>query len=192
MSDLENKKVINILKNSGALLKGHFLLRSGLHSEYFFQCARVGENLKDVSLLVEILLQKIRSNFPEFETVVAPAIGALVIGQELARQSGARFIFLEKESNVLVLRRDFKISSGEKVLIVEDVITRGGRVEEAMKILDKHSAKVLGIAVLVDRSQGKANFSIPCCSLLEMSFPTYKPDELPDNLKKIPALKPGS
>ena len=192
MHNLENEEIINILKASGALLKGHFLLRSGLHSEYFFQCARVGENLSLVSSLVERLLEKIKSNFLEFETVVAPAMGALVIGQELARQSGARFIFLEKVSNKLVLRRNFKISAGEKVLIVEDVVTRGGRVNEAIKILDRNFANISGITVLIDRSEGKANFPIPYCSLLEMSFPTYKSENLPEHLKKIPTLRPGS
>lgn len=192
VNNVNNKKVVEILKDSSALLKGHFLLRSGLHSEYFFQCARVGEDLKNVSMLMKILLEQVKSNLPAFETVVAPAMGALVFGQELARQSGARFIFLEKVSNNLVLRRNFKIAAGERVLIVEDVITRGGRVEEAIKILNKHFVEISGVAVLVDRSGGNASFSVPHCSLLEMSFPTYKLDDMPEHLEKIPVVKPGS
>jgi orotate phosphoribosyltransferase len=123
-----------------------------------------------------------------YDTVLAPAMGGLVIGQEVARQSRCRFIFAEKENNVLVLRRGFSFQPGEKVLVVEDVITRGGRVQECLDIVKKQG----GVAVLVDRSTGLAKFDVPTWSLLEMSYPTYPPDQIPDWLAQIPAIKPGS
>ena len=185
-----NDEVLDIFKKTGALLQGHFILRSGLRSEYFFQCAQVCQFMPEVSRLVELLKPKIDAL--EFNTVLAPAMGGLVIGQEVARQTSARYIFAEKVDDRLELRRNFKIAEGEPVLVVEDVITRGGRVNEAIEIVKSKGGVVAGIAVLVDRSQGNATFEAPLVSLLEMGFPTYDPDQLPDNLKTIPAIKPGS
>src|SRR5690606_5596077 len=120
-----------------ALLSGHFVLRSGLHSGHYFQCAQVCQHMDAVERLAELLVQKIRSAGLSFTTVLAPAMGGLVIGQEVARQAKARYIFAEKEANVLVLRRGFTLSPGERVLIVEDVVTRGGRVLECLEIVRK-------------------------------------------------------
>ena len=186
----EQQEILEIFKESGALLSGHFILRSGLHSANFFQCARVCEQLDKVTKLAELLLQKI--DFSQVDTVLAPAMGGLVIGQEVARQAGKRFLFVEKENDHLVMRRGFKLKPGEKVLIVEDVITRGGRVQEALDIVQQAGGETVNVAVLVDRSQGKTIFSIPHVSLLELSFATYKPDNLPPELQAIPAIKPGS
>ena len=119
-------------------------------------------------------------------------MGGLVVGQEVARQFDSRYIFVEKENDRLVMRRGFKLDPDEPVLIVEDVITRGGRVNETIEIVRAHGGKVAGIAVLVDRSQGNATFDYPLVSLLEMGFPTYDSDNLPEHLKDIPAIKPGS
>ena len=185
-----NDEVLDIFKTTGALLQGHFILRSGLRSEYFFQCAQVCQFMPEVSRLVELLKPKIDAL--EFKTVLAPAMGGLVIGQEVARQTKARYIFAEKVDDRLELRRNFQIAEGEPVLVVEDVITRGGRVNEAIEIVKSKGGVVAGIAVLVDRSQGKASFEAPLVSLLELGFPTYDPDQLPDRLKAIPAIKPGS
>lgn len=127
-----------------------------------------------------------------FETVLAPAMGGLVIGQEVARQTKKRYIFVEKENNVLVMRRGFTLRPGERVLIVEDVITRGGRVQECIEIIKQMGGTVAGVAVLVDRSTGLAKFEAPTCSLLEMSYPTYAADKVPAELAKLPATKPGS
>ena len=137
-----------------------------------------------------MLLAKIQDK--SFTTVLSPAMGGLVIGQEVARVAKARFIFAEKMNDTLALRRNFRINHGEKFLIVEDVITRGGRVNECMEIIRGRGGIVTGVAVLVDRSEGKAEFGVPLTSLLEMSFPTYKPDEVPSELRAIPAVKPGS
>lgn len=185
-----NEEVLQIFRKTNALLQGHFILRSGLRSEYFFQCAQVCQHMSAVSRLIELLAPKLDGI--EFKTVLAPAMGGLVVGQEVARQFDSRYIFVEKENDRLVLRRGFKIEPDEPILIVEDVITRGGRVNEAIKIVEENGGKVAGIAVLVDRSQGNANFDYPLISLLQMGFPTYDPDNLPEHLKDIPAIKPGS
>ena len=183
-------EALEIFKRTKALLQGHFILRSGLRSEYFFQCAQVCQHIAEVSRLVELMKPKLESF--EFETVLAPAMGGLVVGQELARQFGKRYIFAEKENDKLVLRRGFTLAEGERVLVVEDVVTRGGRANEAVKIVADKGGIAVGIAVLVDRSQGKAEFDAPLVSLLELGFPTFEPDNLPDHLKDIPAIKPGS
>ena len=145
-----------------------------------------------VERLAELLLEKVRAQGLAFETVLAPAMGGLVIGQEVARQAKARFIFAEKDNNVLVLRRGFTLRPGEPVLIVEDVVTRGGRVVECLNLVQAAGGSSAGIAMLVDRSAGSARFDVPAISLLELSFPTYPADALPDWLAKLPVQKPGS
>ncbi len=186
----QNDEVLDIFRRSGALLKGHFVLRSGLHSEYFFQCAQVCQYLNHVERLAELLLEKLGDT--RFETVLAPAMGGLVIGQEVARQSGSRFIFVEKENDRLALRRGFRIAPGERILVVEDVVTRGGRAREAIDIAAAEGGAPQALAVLVDRSAGNASFSVPLVSLVHLNFPTYAPDALPAHLKGTPAVKPGS
>jgi orotate phosphoribosyltransferase len=145
-----------------------------------------------VERLAELLLAKVRRLGIRFETVLAPAMGGLVIGQELARQAGARYIFAEKEANVLVLRRGFTLAPDEPVLVAEDVVTRGGRVLECLEILRRAGARPAGLAMLVDRSAGSARFDVPAASLLELSFPTYPADQLPPELAALPVEKPGS
>lgn len=185
-------EVLDIFKRTRALLTGHFLLRSGLHSGHFFQCAQVCQHMPEVERLGELLVAKVAAAGLRYATVLAPAMGGLVIGQEFARRSKARFIFAEKENNALVLRRGFTFAPGEQVIVVEDVITRGGRVEECLQIVRAAGANAAGVAVLVDRSAGQARFSVPTISLLELSFPTYPADRLPPELAAIPATKPGS
>ena len=188
--DAVQQEVIDIFKRTKALLQGHFVLRSGLHSGHFFQCAQVCQYMPEVERLGALLKAKLAGT--EFTTVLSPAMGGLVIGQEVARQFKSRFIFAEKENNVLVMRRGFTLAPGEKVLVVEDVITRGGRVQECLDIIAKAGGHTVAVAVLVDRSQGQAKFSVPTVSLLEMSFPTYAADQLPPELAALPATKPGS
>ena len=151
--DNKQQEVLEIFESSKALLRGHFILRSGLRSGHFFQCARVCEYMDKVERLAELMLEKLDG--VEFETVLSPAMGGLVFGQEIARQAKARYIFAEKQNDQLVLRRGFKMASGEKVLVVEDVITRGGRAQEAIDIVESHGAKVVGLALLADRSTGR-------------------------------------
>ncbi len=183
-------EVLQLFRSSGALLEGHFILRSGLHSAFFFQCAQVCQYMDKVTRMAELLIEDLRSYGAT--TVVAPAMGGLVIGQEVARQLGLRFLFLEKVDDRLTLRRNFKFETNEKVLIVEDVITRGGRVVEALEQCRAHGAQPVAIGVIVDRSAGKRTFDVPHYSLAELSFPTYKADELPTELSAIKATKPGS
>jgi len=137
-----------------------------------------------------LLLAKLRDY--RFTTVLAPAMGGLVIGQELARQSKSRYIFAEKENNQLVLRRGFTFAKDERVLIAEDVVTRGGRVQECLNIVRQGGAIPVAVAMLVDRSAGQSRFDVPAVSLLELSFPNYPADAVPHALAAIPVQKPGS
>jgi orotate phosphoribosyltransferase len=188
--DPQQEEILQIFTRTRALLNGHFVLRSGLHSAHYFQCAQVCQDMVAVTRLAELLVARLATL--KFTTVLAPAMGGLVIGQEVARQTSSRYIFAEKENNVLVLRRGFTFSPGERVLIVEDVVTRGGRVLECIDIVRKGGGTPVAIAMLVDRSAGAARFEIPAVSLLELSFPTYPADQLPPELAKIPVQKPGS
>jgi orotate phosphoribosyltransferase len=190
--DPDQQEILDIFTRTRALLRGHFVLRSGLHSGHYFQCAQVCQRMDAVERLAELLLAKLRRLGLKFDTVLAPAMGGLVIGQELARQAGARYIFAEKENDVLVLRRGFTLAPGETVLVAEDVVTRGGRVLECLEILNRAGARPVGVAMLVDRSAGQARFAVPAVSLLELSFPTYPADAVPADLAAIPVEKPGS
>jgi orotate phosphoribosyltransferase len=150
-------EVLQIFRDSGALLEGHFILRSGLHSRQFFQCALALQQMPVVEKLGAAIAGKVRNLGAV--TVIAPALGGLVIGQEVARQLGLRFIFPEKEEGKLVLRRGFKIAPGEKILVVEDVVTKGGRLQETIDIVRAHGGNVVGATAIVDRSNGTVNLA---------------------------------
>jgi orotate phosphoribosyltransferase len=183
-------EVLGIFRDTGALLEGHFILRSGLHSRQFFQCALALQQMPVVEKLGAALAKKVEKF--ETQTVIAPAIGGLVIGQEVARQRRARFIFPEKEDGKMVLRRGFKIEKGEKILVVEDVVTKGGRVQETIDIVHANGGYVVGVAAIVDRSNGVVNFGVPFVSLLSLQVEAFEENNLPPDLKAIPAVKPGS
>src|SRR3954467_4012572 len=151
MAERQNE-ILDIFTRTRALLQGHFVLRSGLHSGHYFQCAQVCQRMDAVERLGELLVDKVRAHGLKFDTVLAPAMGGLVIGQEVARRPEARYIFAEKENNVLVMRRGFTLAPKEKVLIVEDVVTRGGRVLECLEIVRQAGGTAVGIGMLVDRS----------------------------------------
>jgi orotate phosphoribosyltransferase len=187
---MTQNEVLQIFRDSGALLEGHFILRSGLHSRQFFQCALALQQMPAVEKLGAALAAKVKPLGAV--TVVAPAMGGLVIGQEVARQLGVRFIFVEKEEGKLVLRRGFKISAGEKILIVEDVVTKGGRVQETIDIVRANGGTVAGVAMVVDRSNGQTKLGVPQFSLIALQVETFDPNNLPADLQKIPAVKPGS
>lgn len=190
MRTMTQDQVLQVFRDSGALLEGHFILRSGLHSRQFFQCAMALQQMPVVEKLGAALAVKVKPLGAV--TVVAPAMGGLVIGQEVARQLGVRFIFVEKEEGKLVLRRGFKIASGEKILIVEDVVTKGGRVQETINIVREHGGEVAGVAMLVDRSNGKVNLGVPQFSLIALQVEAFDPNNLPPDLQNSPAVKPGS
>jgi orotate phosphoribosyltransferase len=187
---MTSAEAFNLFKETGALLEGHFVLRSGWHSRQYFQCALALEQMPIVERFGAALAGLARHLEPR--TVIAPAMGGLVIGQEAARQLGRRFIFAEKEEGKLVLRRGFEIKPGERVLVVEDVVTQGGRVRETIEIVREHGGQVVGVATLVDRSGGVVDLGIPLISLMRMTVETFPPDELPPDLAALPISKPGS
>jgi len=187
---MTQSEVLQVFRDTGALLEGHFILRSGLHSRQYFQCALALQQMPIVEKIGAALAAKVKSLGAV--TVIAPALGGLVIGQEVARQLGARFIFSEKEDGKLVLRRGFKIAPGEKILVVEDVVTKGGRVQETIDIVRAHNGHVAGVAAIVDRSNGTLDFGVPFASLISLRVEVFEPDKLPPDLAKIPAVKPGS
>ncbi len=187
---MTDKDVLDYFVKSGALLEGHFLLRSGLHSNRFFQAALVLQYPDIAEKLCAALAEKFAG--VKIDTVLSPALGGLVVGQEVGRRLGTKAIFAEKENDGLVLRRGFKISKGEKILVAEDVVTKGGRVEQTVQLARSFGAEVVGIAVIVDRSAGDVKFDVPFKSLLKLHFDTFEPDKCPMCRNGIPAVKPGS
>lgn len=187
---LTDKEILDIFYKTGALLKGHFLLTSGLHSNIYFQCAKVLQFPE----YTEILCKKISDFFKNFEidTVVAPAIGGIVVGQEVARQLNKRFIFAEREDKFLTLRRGFSIEPGEKVLVCEDVVTTGGSVFEVIDIVKNNGAEVTGVGFIVDRSNGKIKFGVPQISTLTIEAVSFSPEECSMCKENIELVKPGS
>jgi len=183
-------EALQIFRDSGALLEGHFILRSGLRSRQFFQCALALQEMPVVERLGAALSEQMRKLGAR--TVISPAMGGLVIGQEVARQLGIRFIFVEKEEGKLVLRRGFKIARGEKLLVIEDVVTKGGRVQETMDIVRAEGGEVAGVGMVVDRTNGAVKLGVPTFSVLALNVETFEADKLPPDLAAIPAFKPGS
>ena len=181
---------LNIFRETGALLEGHFVLTSGRHSPSYFQCAKVLQHpnyLSDFS-------QKISDHFEslDIDTVISPAVGGIVIGTDVGRVMGKRTIFAERENGKMTLRRGFTIKPGEKVLVVEDVITTGGSVKEVMNVVDAFGGIVMGVAVIVDRSNGTAVLHKNQFSLVTMEVLSYEESEIPEELAAIPTTKPGS
>ncbi len=200
--DASQQEILDIFTRTNALKQGHFVLRSGHHSTHYFQCAQVCQYMDAVERLGELLVEKLRAQGIKFTVVLAPAMGGLVIGQEIARRAKTRYLFAEKvknkakvnesdEDDILALRRNFKFEPGEPVLIVEDVVTKGGRARECLEIVKRHGGTPVAVAMLVDRSSGATHFEVPSVSLLELSFPTYPPDAIPESLAKIPIQTPG-
>ncbi|HED08874.1 MAG TPA: orotate phosphoribosyltransferase [Ignavibacteria bacterium] len=189
MNSTENK-ILEIFNKTEALLSGHFLLTSGRHSDKYFQCAKVLQYPQ----YNEAICKNIADYFKdyEFDTVICPAIGGIVVGQEIARQLGKRFIFAERENNNMTLRRGFRIAPGEKILVCEDVVTTGGSVFEVIDLVKQNGANVAGVGFIVDRSNGKVNFSYPQYSVIKMEVISYSKEECPLCKKGIEVVKPGS
>lgn len=183
--------LLALFRQTGALLDGHFVLRSGLHSRQFFQCAILLQHTAIAADVCGRLADKLRAL--ECDSVISPALGGIIVGQEVGRALGKRHIFVEKEAGGLALRRGFQIAPGEKFIVAEDVVTRGGRVQETIDIVRAHGGEVTGIGVIVDRSGGKrADFGCPFISLIEMNVETFPADAVPADLANVPAIKPGS
>jgi orotate phosphoribosyltransferase len=182
--------IARLFEETGALLEGHFLLTSGLHSEKYLQCAKVLQWPNKAEACARVLAQRLSSSKPDL--VISPAIGGIIIGHEVGRALGCRFLFAERENGVLRLRRGFEIRPKEKALVVEDVITTGGSTLETMEVVRFHGGVVVGAASLVDRSGGKASLGVPYHSLWTLSIPAYKPVDCPLCRMGSKPVKPGS
>jgi orotate phosphoribosyltransferase len=186
-----SEDLLALFRETGALLDGHFILRSGLHSRQYFQCALLLQHTDIAAKVCGWLADKLREF--DCEAVISPALGGIIVGQEVGRALGKRHIFVEKDEGKLVLRRGFQISSDEKFIVIEDVVTRGGRVQETINIVRAHNGVVSAVGVIVDRSGAqKPNFGCPFVSLIEMNMETFEANKLPADLARIPAVKPGS
>lgn len=183
--------LLALFRQTGALLEGHFVLRSGLHSRQFFQCAILLQHTRIAAEVCARLARKLDQI--ECDAVISPALGGIIVGQEVGRALGKRHIFVEKEGGGLVLRRGFTISPNERFIVAEDVVTRGGRVQETIDIVRAHGGNVAAVGVIVDRSGGnRPDYGCPFVSLIEMNVETFAADNLPPDLTQIPAIKPGS
>lgn len=190
----EKDQVIKELEDAGALLKGHFILSSGLHSEGYVQCARALMCPKRAERLCKQLAAKVKAEAPKVDIVVAPAMGGLIVGYELARQLGVDSVFCERVDGEFQLRRGFSLPENANVLIVEDVVTTGKSSMEAARCVEQAGGKPVAVASLIDRraSAAKVELSLPLVSLVEVTFPTFSKDDVPAHLKDVPAIKPGS
>jgi orotate phosphoribosyltransferase len=186
-----SEELLALFRKTGALLDGHFVLRSGLHSRQYFQCALLLQHTEIAAEVCGWLAGKLRKY--DCDTVISPALGGIIVGQEIGRSLRKRHIFLEKEEGKLALRRGFQISPNERFIVVEDVVTRGGRVQETIDVVRSRGGIVIAVGVIVDRSgETKPNFGCPFVSLIKMDVETFAADKLPPDLAKIPAVKPGS
>jgi orotate phosphoribosyltransferase len=186
-------EVLAEFRASHALLEGHFMLSSGRHSAHYLQCARVLMNPERAGRLARALCQKLpREIRGQIEKVVSPAMGGVIIGHEMGRALDVDAVFLERPTGTFELRRGFEVKEGEKVLMVEDVVTTGLSSREAIAALNRAGGEVIAAAALVDRTAGEVDLGVPFFPLVEINFPTYAADELPPELAAVPVEKPGS
>jgi orotate phosphoribosyltransferase len=187
---VEAEEVIRKFRETGALLEGHFVLSSGLHSPLYLQCALVLQHPSEA----EKFGRKIAEHFRDenIQVVASPAIGGIVIGNEVARALGARFIWTERENGMTTLRRGFSVSTGERTLVVEDVVTTGGSTKETVKTLQANGAHVVAAASIIDRSSGKADVGVPRIALATLDVPSVDPAVCEACKRGEPAVKPGS
>ena len=189
---LSYNESLKILKETNALLEGHFILSSGLHSKQYIQCAKLLSYPKKAEIICAALTEKIKNNFNKIDIVLSPALGGIVVGYEIAKQLNTQTIFAERSNNKLVLRRGFAIPQDSNVLIVEDVITTGKSAIECSEIVKKNKANLIGFACVIDRSDNNVLIKEKIVSQIKIKIAIFKENELPDELKKIPAVKPGS
>ena len=190
---LSLKKSLNILKKTNALLEGHFVLSSGLHSSKYIQCAKLLSYPHKSDLICKSLAKKIRKSFKNIDLILSPAMGGIVIGYEIGKLLKKETIFCERVNGKFTLRRGFSIKKNSKVLIVEDVITTGKSSLECVKLINSSKAKLVGFASIIDRSsKNTLKIKQKIISHLKINVPTYKPNQLPNDLKSIPISKPGS
>jgi len=189
---LSYNESLEILKETKALLEGHFILSSGLHTKQYIQCAKLLSHPKKAEIICSSLCQKINKNFNKIDIVLSPAIGGIVVGYEVGRQLSIETIFAERFNEKLILRRDFKIPKNSNVLIVEDVITTGRSAINCAEIVEENNSKTVGFACIIDRSNTNVLIKDKIISQIKLNIETFKGDELPTELKKIQPVKPGS
>ncbi len=187
---ITKERVLEVLKEAGVLQEGHFLLTSGRHSDKYMQCAKIFQHAKYSEELCAALAEKFQDK--GVELVIGPAIGAIQMSYEVSRHLGVKNIFAERENGEMTLRRGFTIEPGQKVLVVEDVVTTGGSVREVIDIVRKHGGEVVGLGVVVDRTGGKIDFGVPLESVISMEVISYEADECPLCKEGLPLVKPGS
>jgi orotate phosphoribosyltransferase len=192
MQSMNSTDLLALFRQTHALLDGHFVLRSGLHSRQFFQCALLLQHTPIAARVCGALAEKLRAI--DAARVISPALGGIIVGHEVARALGKPHIFAEKnDAGNLVLRRGFEIAIGDRFIVAEDVVTRGGRVQETIDIVRAHGGIVAAVAALVDRSGGQLpDFGCPFVSLTQLNVETYEADKLPPDLAALPVTKPGS
>ena len=191
-ASLTSDETLDEFRAAGALLEGHFILSSGLHSPIFLQKMFVFQDPARTERLCRALAEKAREAFGPIDVVVSPAVGGIVPGYETARWLKAKAIFVERENGAFRLRRGFEIAPGARVLMVEDIITTGLSSREALEAIAQHPGAVVGAACLIDRSGGKADIGVPRIALATLDIPAYPADALPPELQALPAVKPGS
>ena len=189
---LSHKKSLNILKKTNALLEGHFVLSSGLHSSKYIQCAKLLSFPSKAEKICKSLSTKIKKKFKKIDLILAPAMGGIIIGYEIGKLLKKETIFCERVKGKFVLRRGFNIKKGSNVLIIEDVITTGKSSLECSNLIENKEKNLLGYACLINRSNGASSINQKIISQIEIDIPTYKENELPENLLSIKAIKPGS
>jgi orotate phosphoribosyltransferase len=189
---MQTEDVLAEFRAAGALLEGHFILSSGRRSPVFMQKMFVFQDPVRTERLCKALAEKAEARFGKIDVVVSPAVGGIVPGYETARHLGAKAIFVERENGEFKLRRGFEIAPGAKVLMVEDIITTGLSSRECLAAIARHSGTVVGAAVLVDRSAGQADIGVPLVALASYFVPDYAPEDVPPEMAKLPAVKPGS
>ena len=183
--------LLALFRKTGALLDGHFVLRSGLHSRQYFQAALLLQHTDLAAQVCGMLARRLRDI--DCDSVISPALGGILVGQEVGRALGKRHIFVEKEAGGLLLRRGFQIRPGEKFIVAEDVVTRGGRVQQTIDIVRNRGGVVNAVGVIVDRSGAtKPDFGCPFVSLIQLDMETFEANNLPEDLVSIPVVKPGS
>ena len=189
---LSLEESLKILKETSALVEGHFILSSGLHSPKYVQCAQLMSKPSQALRICESLAKKIKIELDEFDLILSPAMGGIIVGYELGKLLNKETIFSERVNGEFKLRRDFKIKNGSKVLIVEDVITTGKSSLECSKLVLSNNSIIVGYASIIDRSNGKSNIKNKIVSQVELNIPTFQKDKLPKELLSIPPVKPGS
>lgn len=189
---MDREQVLQIFRDCGAMLEGHFILSSGLRSPVFLQKAKVFQYAEQTEKLCKALAERIRAEVPEVTKVVSPAIGGIIPGYETSRHLGVPALYTERVEGQFELRRGFEISADDKVVVVEDIVSTGLSIRECVDALRKIGANVVAAACLIDRSGGEADVGVPLVKLIDFKVPAYPADALPPELAAIPAIKPGS